>query len=103
MWISRILPTMDNALTWFIRVWIALFIAINLLGMAATFAVHGFWGGISEVQRILNPFNIANIIFQIMLLSPALAAYWWREKRRVRRLTRNKETDWGHDVGKERF
>jgi cytochrome c oxidase subunit IV len=73
---------MDRVLTIFINVWVALFVLANLAGIVGQFYLHGFSGGLSYVQEIYNPFNIANLIVSIVSLSPALGAYLWRENRR---------------------
>lgn len=78
---------MDSALTWFIRIWVALVLAANAFGVFAIFATNGFWEGISQIQADFSPYNVANIILQLVLLSPALLAFWWRDRCRARRST----------------
>jgi hypothetical protein len=76
---------MDKALTWFIRIWVGFAMLVNVIAMAGFFVAHGFWGGLAKVQETYSPFNIWNYFAELLLLSPALIAYWWREKRRTKR------------------
>ena len=80
---------MDKALTVFVHVWVGLFVAANLIGIIGQFWLHGFGGGISYVQEIYSPFNIINYIISVVVLSPALGAYLWRDKRRARASEKN--------------
>ena len=75
--------TMDRALTWFIRVWVALAIAVNVL------AIIGFvtssetgWQAWQKIIDTYSPFNVINYALELVLLSPAIGAYIWRERRR---------------------
>jgi hypothetical protein len=72
---------MNTALRWFVRIWAALAILVNLGSIAALFAAYGFWAGWGMVQEIWNPFNVVNVLAEIVLLSPALAAQYWLNKR----------------------
>lgn len=72
---------MNRALTWFIRIWVAFAILVNVLSMAGAFMAEGFWGGWATIQDTYSPFNYLNVLMEIILLSPALLAYWWRERR----------------------
>lgn len=69
---------MDKTLTWFANAWIAFAVLINLV------AIYGLWmaQGWSKVQEIYSPFNIINFVFELLLLSPALGALYWRDQRR---------------------
>jgi len=78
---------MDKALTWFIRIWIALAFGVNVVAIAGMFMASGFWEGLSRVQDTYSPFNIINYVMEVVLISPALAAFWWQERRRNKRLT----------------
>ena len=73
---------MDRALTTFIYVWAGFIILANLVRIIEQFYLHGFSGGVSYIQEIYSPFNYINFIFTIVTLSPAIGAYYWREKRR---------------------
>ncbi|WP_425417017.1 hypothetical protein [Oricola indica] len=77
---------MDKVLTWFIRLWVALALGINAIAIAGMFMANGFWGGLAQMREIFSPFNIINYIAEILLLSPALGAYWWLERRKAARL-----------------
>ena len=83
---------MDRVLTIFIYVWSALFVLVNLVGIVGQFYLRGFSGGLSYIQEIYSPFNIRNFIVSIVFLSPALGAYFWREKRRKKQPRMNRES-----------
>jgi uncharacterized membrane protein len=76
---------MDRALKIFIYIWAGLFVLANLVGIIGQFFLHGFSGGISYIQEIYSPFNVINYIVAAVTLSPAIGAYYWREKRRQKR------------------
>ena len=76
---------MDRVLTIFIYIWVGLFVLVNLVGIIGQFYLHGFSGGISYIQEIYSPFNTINYIVTAVTLSPAIGAYYWREKRREKR------------------
>jgi len=76
---------MDKALTWFIRLWLGLALLVNLAAVAGLMlTAPGFWAGLGRVAEIYSPFNVINYLAELALLSPALGAYLWREKRRAR-------------------
>lgn len=75
---------MDRALTIFIYVWVGLFVLANVLGIIGQFYLHGFSGGITYIQEVYSPYNVINFIVSIASLSPAIGAYYWREKRRAK-------------------
>lgn len=73
---------MHSALTWFIRVWIGLAILVNLVAVVSIiYFAPTFWEGVDKVAEIFNPFNVFNLAMEILLLSPALLALWWRDAR----------------------
>jgi formate hydrogenlyase subunit 3/multisubunit Na+/H+ antiporter MnhD subunit len=74
---------MDKALEWFIKGWCALAILVNLVAIAGMFMANGFWGGLGQLQETFSPYNIVNYVMEIVLLSPALLAFWWQERRRA--------------------
>ena len=39
-------------------------------------------GGLQEVREIYSPLNVINWLLELVILSPALVAYVWRERRR---------------------
>lgn len=76
---------LDRALTGFIYVWAAVAILLNI------FAIVGFiigapdgWAAWREIRETYSPFNVGNWLSEAVLVSPAIGAYMWREKRRVR-------------------
>ncbi|MGV2137406.1 hypothetical protein ACQZ45_05435 [Agrobacterium sp. 16-2014-1-2a] len=73
---------MDKALHWFVRIWVGVVILVNLVAIAGMFMHDGFWGGVNRMQETYSPFNIFNWIMEVLLLSPALVAAWWLEKRK---------------------
>lgn len=75
---------MDRVLTIFIYVWFGLFIAVNVIGIIGQFYLYGFSGGVSYIQEIYSPFNVVNYIVSVVVLSPAIGAFLWRNKRRAK-------------------
>ena len=74
---------MDTALTWFIRVWVALAVVVNLISISGLILTSpSLWDGWQRVAEIYNPFNVWNVIMEVALFSPAVGAYCWREARR---------------------
>lgn len=77
--------TLDKALTWFASGWVILIVAVNLAAIAGLMLTAASFGaGVAKVRDIYSPFNIVNWLAELIALSPALAAYWWRERRRAR-------------------
>ena len=73
---------MDRFLTIFMYAWSGLILLLNLVGIIAEFYLQGFSGGLSYIQHTYSPFNLLNYIIEIVALSPAFAAYYWRQRRR---------------------
>ena len=74
---------MDTTLTSFIWVWITLILVVNLFGIVGLFiGADSTWQALQEVKEIYSPFNVMNWILELLILSPALVAYVWRERRR---------------------
>ena len=73
---------MDRVLRWFIKIWVGIAILVNVMAITGMFMKSGFWGGISQVQDTYSPFNLINWIMELALLSPALLALWWLERRK---------------------
>lgn len=73
---------MDRALTIFMYIWAGSIVLANLAGIVGQFYLHGFGGGVSYIQEIYSPFNVVNYVVIVITLSPAIGAYYWREKRR---------------------
>jgi hypothetical protein len=75
---------MNALLTGFIYAWSALALCfIMLLNFFTLTGEPTLWAGVEKLQAIWSPFNIVNYAAVVITLSPALGAYWWREKRRT--------------------
>ena len=75
---------MDKALTWFINGWIALAVLVNVVAVVGLFVgAATFWAGWTRVTETYSPFNVANMFMELLLLSPALGAMYWRNRRRA--------------------
>jgi hypothetical protein len=73
---------MDRALTWFINGWFVVAALVNITAIIGLFiGAGGFWTGWLRVTHTFSPFNFINWVAELVLLSPALAAIYWREKR----------------------
>jgi hypothetical protein len=77
---------MDRALSVFIYIWAGIFAALNVIGVIGQFYLQGFSGGVSYIQEMYSPFNILNYLVMMIALSPAIGVYFWREKRRNKKL-----------------
>jgi hypothetical protein len=76
---------MNRALLWFVRVWVGIAIAVNVIAVAGFFmSAHGFWDGWHRVAEIYSPFNLTNYLMEVALLSPAIGAYAWLQRRTKR-------------------
>lgn len=76
---------MDTALTWFIRIWIGIVIFLNVIAITGFFlTAPDFASGWQRTAATYSPFNVWNFLMEIITLSPAIGAYFWREKRRER-------------------
>jgi hypothetical protein len=70
---------MDTALTWFIRIWIVIALAVNVAGARLAMS-DSAW----KALEIFSPFSLTNLVAEIILFSPAFLALSWREKRRAK-------------------
>jgi hypothetical protein len=77
-------PTMlDKILMWFATVWILLVVIFNIVAILGFLvAAPTFWAGFEKVREVYGPFNIWNWLFEIAILSPALIALTWLDRRR---------------------
>lgn len=76
---------MDTALTWFIRLWVGLAILVNLLAIVGlAIGAESWWDAWQRVTETYSPFNVINYAMEVALISPAIGAYIWRERRRER-------------------
>lgn len=74
---------MDRALSWFVRGWVAIVIAVNVVAIVGLMiGAHGFWPGWQRVADIYSPFNVINWLMEVVLLLPAVGAYAWLQRRR---------------------
>jgi hypothetical protein len=75
---------MDKALTWFIRSWLALVLLANVAAIVGFFLLAATaWDGWRQVRETYNPYNISNFVAEMVSLSPALGALYWRDRRRA--------------------
>jgi hypothetical protein len=80
----------DKVLSWFIYVWLALALAIEAFDIARLMSNALTWeSGLQAVQH--KWFGIQSLA-ELVLISPALGAYYWREKRRQRIQRQAKQT-----------
>lgn len=74
---------MNRALLWFVRVWVGIVIAVNVISVVGIFGgAHGFRDGWQQIAEIYSPFNLKNYLLELVLVSPAIGAYAWLERRR---------------------
>jgi hypothetical protein len=74
---------MDRTLTSFIWAWITLILLVNMFGVGGIImSADSGEQALEEVQEIYSPFNVMNWLLELLILSPALVAYVWRERRR---------------------
>ena len=74
---------MDRTLTNFIWAWITFILVVNLFGIVGLFMSADSYGrALQEVREIYSPLNVINWLLELVILSPALVAYVWRERRR---------------------
>lgn len=80
-------PLSDRLLTWFMAAWIGLVILANIVAVAGRFlTAESFGEAWSDIASWYSPFNVWNLLAEAIALSPALLAYWVRERLRKRRL-----------------
>lgn len=72
---------MHRLLSIFIGLWIAFVAMFNFMGIAGAFMSNDFWIAVGLVQEWYSPFNFWTVGLNLALLSPAMLAYWWRERR----------------------
>lgn len=74
---------MDKFLTWFAYAWFTIAVLLNILAIFSAFMMaDSVWGAWETIQEWYSPINVVNYIAEIGVLSPGLAAIWWRNKRR---------------------
>jgi hypothetical protein len=72
----------DKVLSWFIYAWLALALAIEAFDIVRLISNAPTWG--SGLQAVQHKWFGVSSLAELALLSPALGAYVWREKRRQR-------------------
>ena len=78
-------PIVDKALAMFAEVWAGLDVAIHLFVVFALVVKFGFiWTAWTLLEEIDGPSLPADAIAEALLLSPALAAFYWLGKRKRR-------------------
>jgi hypothetical protein len=76
----------NKALTWFIRIWAAFAIFVDVVSIILIFVTENAF---RYIALIYSPFFVLTFISQLVLFSPAIAAYFWLKHRR-------KMDDWRH-------
>ena len=78
--------TMVNLLTWFIWGWIGLVFLANLAAIIG-FLVGAptFWEGWAQVSKTYGPLNLVNLLVEVVVLSPAIAAAYWRDRLKAKK------------------
>ena len=72
---------MVRGLTWFLWIWVGLVLLLNIVGSAGIIlTAETFWAGVEQIQDVYSPFNIWTHGLNLALLSPAIGAYFWRER-----------------------
>lgn len=70
-----------KALTWFIRLWVGFAILLNLIAIMGAFVgAPTLTHAMLQVADWYSPFNYWNWFAELLLFSPALMAYYWRQK-----------------------
>ena len=85
----------DRALTWFIYAWcgfaaVCAFAKIIEAALLASTWYGSIGAAVTTLWDMFDPFNIKHFVAELIFLSPALGAFWWREKRKERRWARYK-------------
>jgi hypothetical protein len=78
---------MDKTLSWFIKGWIVLALLVNVAAVIGFFlSAATLRDGRTRVADTYGPGNVANLFAELLFLSPAFGAMYWRDKRRTRLL-----------------
>ena len=74
---------MNKFLLMFCYIWAGIVVILNLLGIAGmALTTNTLEEFIKWLQETYSPFNLWNWGLNLLLLSPALGAYIWKEKRK---------------------
>lgn len=72
----------DQALGWFAKVWIGIFVILNVIAVIGLIATApSLWAGIVRLSQAYSPSNVWNLAAEIVALSPALVAMLWLHRR----------------------
>jgi hypothetical protein len=75
-----------NLLTWFIWGWTALIFLANLaaiIGFLVTAPTLS--DGWAQVSKTYGPLNLVNLLLEFAILSPVIAAAYWRDRLRAKK------------------
>jgi hypothetical protein len=73
---------MDQLLYWFVRCWIVLAIGINLIAIVGfLISSESLWSAWERIAETYSPFNVWNLAAEFLLLSPAILAQLWLDRR----------------------
>ena len=76
---------MDKPLLWFVRIWVGLIVSLNVVAIVGFFAVAPtFSQGWTDVRDTYTPLNVASWAVELIILSPAIGAYYWLQHRQKR-------------------
>lgn len=77
---------MDTTLRWFVRLWIALFLLVNLIALIGFFlGTASSWEAVLRASEFYSPSNLGNWVIEFLLLSPAVGAHFWLTQRKHRK------------------
>ena len=82
---------MDKTLTWFIWIWVSLVVVLYIIVISGE-SFWTKWPGIMDFKDIIDavPTDIYPVfmglhsLILLLVLFPAIAAYFWRERRRAK-------------------
>jgi len=76
---------MNRFLSGFIITWGCFAFLVNVVAIIGLFiGAGGFWAGLWRVWDIYSPFNVWNWLGEVILISPAIGAAVWLERREDR-------------------
>jgi hypothetical protein len=75
----------NKTLQWFAVIWGGLALLLNIFAIVGRFIGAGsFWAGWWRVTEIYSPFNVINWLAELAMLSPAIGAIYWLQRRKGR-------------------
>jgi hypothetical protein len=77
---------LDKALTVFINIWVGFVLLCMVVDIATiVYTAPSIWSGIWAAQeKWFDPFNVVHFIAEVIFVSPAIGAFFWRERLRKR-------------------